>query len=419
MKWVVGHSLRLTKASRLGSRMKNISVTTSCVFFILLSMFHVLQAQSDELSLLTLSSKKAQSAATIKADAQRLKIAVKRISKSVKIKENQRTKLQKKIFFFDKKIQEQGLALQALFDKKAKTQARLDELEQEKSTLAVDIASANQSMVQLIRAFHLMGTESPTKSLINGDSISNSGRMKVYHQYLVKEYLSQYQTLKKNSEAFDSLNKTLNAELAVFEKLSKKNRRQTAKLQSSYTQRNTSLAKLVAEIKSQNAKVKLLKNDQKRLEKLAKAIAKLKLSRSSGMSFAKHKGGLSWPVEGRLVNKFGRTRAGSRLKWNGVLIETRAGADVFSVASGRVVFSDWLSGYGFLLIVEHGRGYMSLYGHNQQLLVNVGDHVQKKQKISLAGSSGRNGKPALYFEIRRKGKPVNPAKWLSARKLRK
>ncbi|MDH3326710.1 MAG: peptidoglycan DD-metalloendopeptidase family protein [Gammaproteobacteria bacterium] len=134
------------------------------------------------------------------------------------------------------------------------------------------------------------------------------------------------------------------------------------------------------------------------------------------MSFAKKKGELSWPVSGRVTQKFGRIRAGSKLKWRGVLIETQAGAVVSAVEKGQVVFADWLTGYGFVLIIEHGKGYMSLYAHNQQLLGKVGDQVRKNQHIALAGNSGRSGKPALYFEIRYKGKPVNPARWIVARK---
>ena len=399
--------------------MKNNSVIFSCIFLISFLLFHVLQAYSAE----RLTTSSTQSSAAVKADRTRLQSKISSVSKSIKLKENQRTKIQKRIFSFDKKIEKLGLKHHGLVNKQAEIQARLSGLEQEKRDLVVDIESSNRSMSQLIQAFYLLQTNTPTKALINMENLGDTSRMKVYHDYLIQEYLKQYQLLTKKNDAFATLDQTLSKKLTALEKLTEKNRRQSAILEESYQQRSKILGKLSAEIQSDKSKIKRLKTDQKRLEKLAKAIAKLelksKLSKSSGMSFAKHKGELSWPVKGRVVKKFGRTRAGSRLKWRGILIETKAGASVAAVAAGRVVFSDWLSGYGFVLIVEHGRGYMSLYAHNQQLLSNVGDQVREKQQIALAGSSGRNGKPALYFEIRHKGKPVNPGKWILAQKSRK
>ena len=388
--------------------MKNNSVFFRCVFLVSFLLFHVLQAHSVE-----------QSSASVKADTQRLKVSISKISKSVKLKENQWTRLQNKIYSFDRKIEKLGRLHRDLIIQQADVQARLDGLKLEKTDLQANIDTSIKSMSELIRAFHLIETRSSVKSLINGDNITSRSRMKVYHDYLIKEYLAKYQQLNAQYEAFGSIKEKLSKRVSELELLTNRNKQQTEKLQKSYVQRDLALGKLTAQIKSAKVKLRLLKADRKRLGKLAQELARLESIKPSGMSFAKHKGGLLWPVEGRVTNKFGRTKAGSRLKWRGVLIETKAGASVTSVAVGRVVFSDWLSGYGFVVIIDHGKGYMSLYAHNQQLLVNVGDKVQKNHQVALAGSSGRNGKPALYFEIRRKGKPINPSKWIASRKSRK
>jgi septal ring factor EnvC (AmiA/AmiB activator) len=129
--------------------------------------------------------------------------------------------------------------------------------------------------------------------------------------------------------------------------------------------------------------------------------------------FATLKGKLSWPVQGRLAGDFGQPRAGSVVKWNGVLLEAAAGTAVRAVYHGRVAFADWLPGLGLLVIIDHGGGYMSLYGHNEALLKESGDWVQPGETIAQVGDTGGQARPALYFEIRFKGEPVNPHTWIT------
>ena len=124
------------------------------------------------------------------------------------------------------------------------------------------------------------------------------------------------------------------------------------------------------------------------------------------------KGKLIWPVKGRLKHSF-KSKRGNYLRWEGWLINTQAGTVVQAVHHGRVVFSNYLRGFGLLVIVDHGDGFMSLYAHNQELLRETGDWVQSGEIVSRAGNTGGLNKPALYFEIREKGVPVNPKIWLS------
>ncbi len=131
----------------------------------------------------------------------------------------------------------------------------------------------------------------------------------------------------------------------------------------------------------------------------------------SGGSFASVRGRLPWPVNGRVLASFGSPRGDNRAKWDGVLISSSAGTQVRAIHSGRVVFADWLRGAGLLVIVDHGDGYLSLYGHNQSLLANPGDVVQVGQAISTVGNTGGRDQPALYFAIRQKGQPMDPARW--------
>lgn len=134
-----------------------------------------------------------------------------------------------------------------------------------------------------------------------------------------------------------------------------------------------------------------------------------------GGAFSGAKGKLPWPVNGRLLAGFGTPRGGdARTKWDGVLISAALGSQVRAVHGGRVVFADWLRGAGLLVILDHGNGYLSLYGHNQSLLKNAGQIVKAGEAIGTVGNSGGQDDPALYFAIRQQGRPSNPVQWCRA-----
>ncbi len=131
--------------------------------------------------------------------------------------------------------------------------------------------------------------------------------------------------------------------------------------------------------------------------------------------FAGQKGSLSWPLRGRLVNDFGQPRAGGRLQWQGVMLGAERGTEVRAVYHGRVAYADWLPGMGLLMVIEHGDGFLSLYGHNESLYREVGDWVEAGETIGTVGDSGGKLLSALYFEIRRGVTPLNPHQWLGRR----
>jgi septal ring factor EnvC (AmiA/AmiB activator) len=132
-------------------------------------------------------------------------------------------------------------------------------------------------------------------------------------------------------------------------------------------------------------------------------------------NFGRLRGQLSAPTRGELAARFGSPREDAGTRWNGVFFATAPGAQVRAVAAGRVVFADWMRGYGNLLIVDHGEGYMTLYANNESLLRQVGDPVQAGATLAAAGSSGGNAKTGLYFEIRHRGRPMDPLQWMRGR----
>jgi septal ring factor EnvC (AmiA/AmiB activator) len=150
------------------------------------------------------------------------------------------------------------------------------------------------------------------------------------------------------------------------------------------------------------------------VRELRRALERIdKFPTDSKDAFARLRGKLAWPVAGRLVASFGQTRAGG-VKWDGVLLAGTQGTPVRAVYHGRVVYADWLSGLGLLTIIDHGDGYLSLYGHNERLYKEVGERVTAGDTIATLGDSGGRPRPELYFEIRKAGKPVDPRPWFKS-----
>lgn len=190
------------------------------------------------------------------------------------------------------------------------------------------------------------------------------------------------------------------------------------------------LAKLKAEQERQRKLAEQRRAEQQRLaaqqnkaaqqQQPAEEVASSKPERGSGISSAgyysglKTNGSLRWPVQGPILIAYGSPRT-AELKWKGTLIGASEGTQVKAVAPGQVVYADWLDGFGMLLVIDHGRGYMSLYGHNQSLLRQVGQNVEQGEPVALVGDSGGQDRPGLYFEIRYQGEAINPTKWLAKR----
>jgi septal ring factor EnvC (AmiA/AmiB activator) len=174
------------------------------------------------------------------------------------------------------------------------------------------------------------------------------------------------------------------------------------------------LRKISSNIDSKDAERNKLQAQAADLTELVASLAKVlpKMPDLNAPPFAGKTSSLAWPADGPVLKNFGQSRAGGRLKWNGVLLGAPAGSEVRAVYNGRVIFADWLDGMGLLTIIEHGQGYLSLYGHNQDLLTQVGDLVGPGEVIGHVGDSGGQAAAGLYFEIRKNGEPVNPRNWI-------
>lgn len=269
---------------------------------------------------------------------------------------------------------------------------------------------------QLALAFR-SGQQDRLKLLLNQEDPQRVARLLRYHGYFSAarvEALSRYnQTL----EQLQGVDASLHQREAALATQQQELQRQQQKLVQLRSNRKTLLAELEREIKQQSRQLQRLEADRARLQKvldaLQQALAKADLAITT-QRFAQLKGRLRWPTNGKVVQRYGAQVHG--VQTDGMLIGSRAGEVVQAVHNGRVVYSDWLRGYGLVLILDHGDGYMSLYGHNQSLLKEVGDWVAAGEIIAKVGDSGGQAQTGLYFAIRRNGKPQNPQPWLNRKR---
>jgi septal ring factor EnvC (AmiA/AmiB activator) len=201
-------------------------------------------------------------------------------------------------------------------------------------------------------------------------------------------------------------------------------------LQEKKRERQQTLVKISKQLRGQRREIHRLQQDENRLAQLVEKITqmlaqpkskslfrnnKLPDNRFDGKPFAQLKGKLAIPVKGDITNRFGASRPDSTVLWKGIFVRATSGQNVKTIAAGRVVFADWLRGFGNLLIVDHGNGYMSLYGNNETLYKQVGDELRGGDTIATVGNSGGNEDSGLYFELRLESKPLDPFKWLAVK----
>jgi len=275
------------------------------------------------------------------------------------------------------------------------------------------LAIQQNNLVQQSRAVYMLGNQTYLKLLLNHRNPNQLSRIFVYYNYLQK---SRIQLINQINKTLQDLHKNKQNTVKQTEKLSNLKRKQQQEYRKSTASKQQHIYLLHGinlQLKTQQQKLNKLLADKQALEKI---IAQLKTSAISADFAAPlnqlHKK-LHWPVKGKIENLYGSQIEHSQLKWDGIIIQAPEGQNVHAISSGRVVFAQWLQGYGLLLIINHGHGYISLYGRNNGLYKQAGDIVHPGDVIATVGQSGGYNYPSLYFAIRHNGKPVDPKLWCS------
>ncbi len=346
---------------------------------------------------------------------QAVKSEIDRITRQVSGEQVERDRLTKELRTAEISVGKAREGLEGVRRERAEHATRRGGLAAEKREAEASIAKERGALAGQLRAAYLIGQQEPLKLLLNQRDPARAGRMFVYYSYFGRARADEIHTIESNVTRLEQLDSDLAAEDAKLAELEKQQRAELAQVEQARQRRTVVLANLESESHTHERNLEKLRSQQSGLEKLLRQLreAMEKYPVDSNDAFAHLRGKLAWPVNGRVVARFGETRAGG-VKWDGVLVATERGAPVRAVYQGRVISADWLPGLGLLTIVDHGDGYMSLYGHNERLYKAVGEKVSAGDPIASAGDSGGSNRPELYFEIRKGGKPVDPRPWFKA-----
>lgn len=316
----------------------------------------------------------------------------------------------------DKQIGEVQARLRKLDEQQGNLQSRRDNLGRDEDQLQ-SLLQARQSQIHaLLQEQYRLGRQPVLQLLLSQEDPQNLSRMLRYYDHLtatLNAELTEYRnTLNRLTATRSAIVQT---DTDLFSTRQQLEQQQQALIEARKAQAEV-LARLRKDQKSDKGRLGKLQQDQAALaavlEEIRRSVAQIRLDQD-GLKFQQRKGKLEWPIKGRVKQAFG-----SRLEnvvYEGVLIEARQGAEVNAVHHGRVVFADWLRGYGLVLILDHGGGYLTLYGHNDSLLREPGEWVGTGETLALAGSSGGSAEPGLYFAVRYKGRSIDPVSWLERR----
>lgn len=290
----------------------------------------------------------------------------------------------------------------------------LNRLELQRDEYLTSLEQHHQQLAEQVRAAYRMGRQSRLKLLLNQDDPAQLGRMLAYYDYVNRAQANQISGLRAALTTLETMQQSIDTELLRVHEVQKEQRSVLEQLDRQRMQRQSLLADLARQISSDESQLLELQRNRRDLEtlisRIADVLADIPADLGQHLGVASRKGRLPMPIEGPVMHAYGQSRGGG-LKWQGWLIEASTDEDVIAVAYGRVAFADWLRGYGLLLIIDHGEGFMSLYGHNESLLHEAGDWVEPGEPISVAGTVP-GGNRGLYFELRKNGKAIDPVAWL-------
>ena len=387
---------------------------------------------------------------------QRLRGELKSIAQERRKLEDARGEAARKLRDADEQVGKSSRSLSETEAALRREEAELAKLQQQRDDMRQRLGRQREQLAVLVRASYQLGSDAPLKVLLSQDRVADANRALAYHRYVQRDRAQQIAALSAELKALDEVERDIAARRAQLDATRRQQRDKVDALAKNRKSSAALTADLDQRYRDRAAREKALGQDARSLERLldnlraaaarAEAERRAEAKRAAAEQAAREKaaatsrtpggkssasvpakprpavanapalkvGGLGWPLSGNLLARFGGRMPDGRNS-SGVLIGAPAGSTVTAVADGSVVFSEWMTGYGLILIVDHGNGYMSLYAHNESLLRDAGDQVRRGDAVAKVGSSGGQGTPALYFELRRNGQPVDPTSWLQRR----
>ncbi len=361
-----------------------------------------------------------------KADLDALRGRIETLKKNLSGSEENRSEASDGLRESERGVSEANRVLRNIGAQQRSARADLVRVGEQSRVLEAGIASQQRELGQLLAMRYASGQQDYLRLLLSGRDPNQTARDLYYFGYISRAQADFIRALRANLAGLAQLAREArgkSAELAGLEAQQREGRKELLKQQA---ERRRVLAKLATQIRSQRREIKSLQRDEARLSRLVEELGKvispgprgrrnerLPEAGRDGGAFALLKGKLRLPIRGELINRFGSPRSDSGLSWKGLFIRGASGEDVRAVAAGRVVFAEWMRGFGNLMIIDHGQSYLTIYGNNEALLKQVGDAVATGDVVATVGNSGGNPDSGLYFEIRYQGKAFDPLRWVS------
>ena len=347
-----------------------------------------------------------------------LETEITKFRKLLESTEGQKSSLEQNLESNEKKISEILNTIRLLQNDLKETQNNLSSLGDQQNDLLGSQREQQSLISSQIRASYELGNQPYVKVVLNQQDPNQISRMLTYYDHFNKARIKQIETYEATIRDLAVIEDEILVRNQQLKQRRLKLQIEQAGLRSAQHEKLKTLAGLKLEIKKTGSEIKLKLADREQLEailsRITVGIDGIPTPQQS-KPFLSVKGEMLLPVAGKISHRFGTRKSDGKQKWNGVFIDAAEGDPIYSIHHGRIVFSDWLRGFGLLLIINHGEGYMSLYGHNQVLYRQTGDWVAAGDLVANVGNSGGQSKSGLYFEIRNAGKPSNPQQWCQIR----
>jgi len=378
--------------------------------FLFLSFHPSIQADDDFDSSLDYNQRQEK-----KQELEKLRQRMGELRQSIEKKQQEKDFASKFLKDIEVRIGERAYILKKINRHLRKQKRELKKLKKQQQKTRNKLASQRNILSEQIRAAYMIGQQEYLKLLLNQENPAAIGRTLTYYDYFHKARSHHIDEAVVTIKKLDRLTTQVKVKTDELKTSRKQQRVEKQKLEDDFIDRSIIVKKMAKALANQGNHLKKMVADEQLLQQLLKEIRNIMPSMLTEIdkreTFGKRRGRLKWPVKGKVKRLFGKSRQVANLKWNGVLIPSAEGKEVKAISHGRVAYADWLRGYGMLVIIDHGDGYMTLYGYNQALYKETGDWVEEGEVIATVGRSGGQLKSGLYFEVRVKGQPSNPVKW--------
>lgn len=355
------------------------------------------------------------------ATEKELLILQKKISQLQKNQKKNRTSLskeQKALKRTDVLIGQSRSALETTRRQLGKSLSRLKALKRQRKQLNTDKEAQKSALIKQIQAAYASGKQEYLKLLFNQEDPGKVGRTLIYYDYLNRARLEKIGELNMTLEKLTQVEIDIKEEQQRLKVLEVEQDEENVRLTKLKRQRQKSISQLNSSLKNNSRRLKEWQSNEEDLKSLLEALkqtVETLIPEESLTGLSGLKGKLNWPVKGSLQETYGSVRGNQQMRWSGVIIAAKEGQQINAIHHGRIVYSDYLRGFGLIIIIDHGDGYMSLYGHNEALFKQPGDWVEAGEQIATVGQSGGYSSTGLYFEIRLKSKALNPVQFIRRR----